>query len=165
MQFRGSHHKSIVESNFLAPQLTPDSQKAGTLFENYVVAMKVDYNIIRHLFDTINRTGIEYCILTGYKSLLEKNHFDLDIIIAPKDLMTIERSLYAGRNWKLVQMFQQETSCYNFILAVQVEDRLTYIHLNTRVDYRRDGRLYFTARELLAGRQLWNGFWLAAAEG
>ena len=96
--------------------------------------------------------------------MLEKNHFDLDIIIAAKDLMIIERSLYAGRNWKLVQMFQQETSCYNFILAVQGEDSLTYVHLNTRVDYRRDGRLYFTARELLAGRQLWNGFWLAAAE-
>ena len=96
--------------------------------------------------------------------MLEKNHFDLDIIIAPKDLVTIERSLHAGRNWKLVQMFQQETSCYNFILAVQGEDSLTYVHLNTRVDYRRDGRLYFTARELLAGRQQWNGFWFAAAE-
>ena len=107
---------------------------------------------------------IRYSILHGWQSLPERLPSDLDIAIAPEDLKKLERRLRDNGNGELVQLLQHETSCYYFVLAVGEENCIRFIPVDTAVDYRRDGRVYFTAKELLAGRQEWNGLWVAAPE-
>ena len=120
-----------------------------------------NYNLASYVNTSMD---IRYSILHGWQSLPERLPSDLDIAIAPEDLKKLERRLRDNGNGELVQLLQHETSCYYFVLAVGEENWIRFIPVDTAVDYRRDGRVYFTAKELLAGRQEWNGLWVAAPE-
>ncbi|MEM4214356.1 MAG: phosphotransferase [Candidatus Methanomethylicaceae archaeon] len=87
---------------------------------------------------------------------------DLDIVVVSKDLPRLEKMLTEATSAWLVQLLQHERTCYYFVLAVPDGDKVRFLPVDAATDYRRDGRIWFTAEELLEGRRKWNSFWVAA---
>ncbi len=106
--------------------------------------------------------GLNYAILHGWQRLPEHLPSDLDIIIAPTDLHWLERTLVSSKVC-MVNLLQHESTCYYFISVVPQKDhKVWFLPLDTATDYRRDGRVWFSAEELFAGRQRWKDFWVAS---
>ena len=120
--------------------------------------------MLRQVMQALEKEQVRYCILHGWHSLPEYLPSDVDIIIAPQDLAKLEKVLLETAGAQLVQMRQHESSCYYFVLASVNENRLSFLQLDTALDYRRNGFIAFTAEEILASRQAWNGFWVAAPQ-
>ena len=106
---------------------------------------------------------ISYAVLHGWQGLPEYLPSDLDIALPAGELQKLERELLAAEDARLVQMLQHESTCLYFVLAAH-DDKggVRYLPLDGAVDYRRDGRIWFSAEELLEGRWRRNSFWVAA---
>ncbi|CAM3384820.1 dTMP kinase [Rhodothermus bifroesti] len=108
--------------------------------------------------------NLQYCVLHGWHGLPEYLPSDLDIVVAPEYLPGLEENLLYTPGAKLVNLLQHESTCYYFIVASETSEGMRFIPVDAATDYRRDGRIWFTAEELLEGRRAWNGFWVAALE-
>jgi thymidylate kinase len=107
---------------------------------------------------------VRYCVLHGWQGLPEHLPSDLDIVVAPEDLPHVEKALLEADGGRLVNLLQHESTCYYFVLAVPEDGEVRFLPVDVATDYRRDGRVWFTAGELLAGRQRWKDFWVASPE-
>lgn len=110
----------------------------------------------------LGRSGVRYCVLHGWQSLPEYLPSDLDIVVRPEDLNILEGTLRKEEEGQLVQSFEYEASSFFFVLCVRDGDRKCFVQLDAAPDYRRNGHIFFTAEELLAGKRQWNGFWVAS---
>lgn len=106
--------------------------------------------------------SLSYCVLHGWQWWPGDLSGDLDIAVEPQHLSALARSFQAQREGRPVQLLQHEASGFYFVLACQEEDDMCLVPVDAATDYRRDGRVFFTAHELLAGRRQWNGLWIAA---
>lgn len=113
-------------------------------------------------FDAFAST--RYSVLHGWHGLPDDIESDIDIAVEPEDLPTLERSLLEADGARLVQLLRHETTCYYFVLAVPKDKTVRFVPVDAATDYRRDGRIWFGAGELLNGRRYWNGFWVAGPE-
>ena len=105
---------------------------------------------------------LHYCVLHGWQASLDCS--DVDIAIAADDLKRIAQASPRLCCGEIVQLVQHEASCYYLVLAVRREGAVRFIGLDCCVDYRRDGRVFFTVRELLRRRERIDGLWVAAPE-
>jgi thymidylate kinase len=117
---------------------------------------------MKELADLLTRAQVRYCVLHSWQSLPVYLSSDWDIVVDPEDLRALERILQHHSDWQLVQLLQHEVSCFYFVLAMREGKQFRFIPVDAATDYRRDGRIFFTADELLAGRRWWNGFWVAS---
>ncbi len=120
--------------------------------------MNIYQDVERILSDT------EYAVLHGWQSLPDHHDSDLDIVINPDHLNTLEESLVDFKAAKLVQLLQHESSCFYFILAHKNGNGMEFLQVDAATDYRRNGLTYFSAEELNRARQQWKGFWVASPE-
>ena len=104
------------------------------------------------------------CILHGWQELPEYLPSDLDIVVALEDLPKLEAHLSNFPDARLVNLLQHESTCYYFVLAFQEKGQLRFLQVDTAVDYRRNGLVWFSAEELLDGRRRWKDFWVASPE-
>jgi thymidylate kinase len=88
----------------------------------------------------------------------------LDIVVAPEDLPRLEKVLLEADGVHVVNVLQHESTCYYFVLALPDGKEIRFLPVDAATDYRRDGRVWFTAEELLKGRRRWKEFWVAAPE-
>lgn len=107
---------------------------------------------------------VKYAILHSWQGLPEHLPSDLDIVVAPEDLPKLERELLQAEGTRLVNLLQHESTCYYFVLAVEDGEKLRFLPVDAATDYRRNGRIWFTAEELLEGRRRWKEFWVASSE-
>ncbi|GAA6744353.1 hypothetical protein Thermus71206_21970 [Thermus antranikianii] len=107
---------------------------------------------------------VTYVILHGWQGLPEHLPSDLDIVVAPEDLPKLEQKLLWTDGARLVNLLRHESTCYYFVLAVEDGKNVFFLPIDAATDYRRDGRVWFTAEELLEGRRRWKGFWVASPE-
>jgi hypothetical protein len=107
---------------------------------------------------------LPYCILHGWQWWPGDLSCDLDIAIDPEHLSALENSFQAQREGRPVQLLQHEASGFYFVLACQEGDTMHLVPVDAATDYRRDGRVFFSAEELLAGRRQWQGVWVSAPE-
>src|SRR5208283_306085 len=61
---------------------------------------------------------------------------------------------------QLVQAIQHETGACYFVLAKQAGDEIAYLHPDCSTDYRRNGRLWLQADEVLEKRQRYKRFFV-----
>ena len=108
--------------------------------------------------------SFNYAILHGWQGLPEEFPSDLDIVIAPGDLARLEKALLEEQNARLVNLLQHESTCYYYVLAVRDGEQVRFLPVDAATDYRRDGRVWFRADELLQGRRRWKAFWVAGPE-
>lgn len=103
---------------------------------------------------------LRYVILHGRDQLLNGLTSDIDMMVLPEDLLALESWMRNSAKGQLVQLLQHESSCFYFVLATVEAGKIRFLPVDAGTDYRRDGRVFFTAEELLAGRRQWNGFWV-----
>lgn len=105
---------------------------------------------------------LPYCVLHGWQWWPGDLSGDLDIAIEPQHLSALESSFRTPSAGQPVQLLQHEVSGFYFVLARQEGENKSLVLVDAATDYRRDGRVFFTAEELLTGRRQWNGLWIAA---
>jgi thymidylate kinase len=118
--------------------------------------------VIATLLNTIENSGVRYCVLHGWRSLPEYLPSDLDIVVHPQDFGTLEKHLCQESGTQLAQVFQHESSCYYFVLANRNGDKIHFLPIDTASDYRRDGFIFFSPGELLVNHEKWKGLSVAA---
>ena len=107
---------------------------------------------------------INYAILHGWQGLPEHLSSDLDIVVAPEDLPKLEQALLNIDGALLVNHLRHESTCDYFVLAIFNGKQIRFLPIDSATDYRRDGRIWFSAKELLQGRRKWKDFWVASPE-
>jgi hypothetical protein len=116
--------------------------------------------------ERLNAAGIPYCLLSGYGSYPYVGDSDVDFMVRLRDGTRIAPLLreVAGRCCGLlVQAIQHETGACYFVLAKHIGDRTAYLHLDCATDYRREGRLWLAAEDVLKNRRRSGAFFVAAA--
>jgi thymidylate kinase len=109
---------------------------------------------------------LDYCVLHGWttRGRSPSPPSDLDIAITSNDLEKLERTLANTPSVRVTQLLQHEATCYYFVLAMRQAGTLSFSAVDVAVDYRLDGRIYFTASDLLRHRRKDDGAWVAAPE-
>jgi len=108
--------------------------------------------------------SIDYCILHGWQDHLHYTTSDVDIVVAPSDLVRMETVFRSAPFVKPVQVLQHEGSCYYFVFSISDAKDLRIVALDVATDFRRDGCVFFTAQELLRERRRVHGLWVAAPD-
>ncbi len=111
----------------------------------------------------LNRTGIPYCVLSGYGSINEISASDVDVMFRPRDLHRIPALLARSAEAvgaHLVQSLQHETSACYFVLAKTEGKHITHLAIDGYGDYCRNGRSWFKAEEFIARRRHFGEFCL-----
>jgi len=130
----------------------------GVAVDENIVGLRAEAKDLAHLSEARH---LRYCLLHGWPPV-ERTRSDLDIAIAPNDLARLEEILRNRPGGRVVQLLQHESSCYYFVLAMRHGTTAQLVALDAAVDYRRDGCIFFTANELLAGRRPLDDLWVAA---
>ncbi len=104
--------------------------------------------------ELLNHSGIPYCLLHGREQLGESATPDVDLAILPRDLGRLEALLFSLKGSRCVQLLQHETTGFYFVLQAAGEKASRFLRLDLATDFRRDGRLFMKAAELLSGRRL-----------
>ena len=107
--------------------------------------------------------GLRYCLIHGPGAGDPGAAGDLDFVFAPSDLRAAEQRLLAAPGWRVVQLIRHESSAYYFVLAAERGgDGVDFAAVDIATDYRRDGRVFFTAAKLLAERTASGDLWVSS---
>lgn len=111
----------------------------------------------------MNAEKIPYCLLNGFQGYPEVIASDVDFMVRSCDSkkvapLLLEVAQQCGA--LLVQAIQHETGAWYFVLARQEGNAVAYLHPDCSTDYRRDGRLWLAADEVLKTRQRFKTFFV-----
>jgi len=113
----------------------------------------------------LNSAEVPYCVLSGYDNRAENGSSDVDFMFRPEDMHRIapllaQAALQAGA--RLVQAIPHETSACYFVLAKETGSEVGYLDPDSAGDYRRQGRLWLFAEQILAGRRRYKDWYVPA---
>ena len=111
----------------------------------------------------LNQAAVPYCILSGYENNLQANTSDVDIMFHPRDLHRIPDLLARtarSAGALLVQAIQHETSACYFVLAKEDGKHIAHLDADCYSDYRRDGRAWLLADNVLSNRRRYRAFYV-----
>ncbi len=117
------------------------------------------------LVDELNHSGAPYCLLSGYESFPDAGDSDIDFMVQPGHaarVVPVLQSVARRCGALLVQALQHETAACYFVLAKPIADGVAYLHPDCTIDYRRDGRLWLRAEEVLRRRRRFLNFYVPA---
>ncbi len=112
------------------------------------------------LSTALERSGVKYCVLHGWQTS-DVAQGDFDLAIEPDRVKTLERMLAHDCGTRIVQLLQHETT--GFFFVAQCEGDASLALVDAASDYRRDGRIYMSAADLLHGTQMRHGLRAAGA--
>lgn len=128
--------------------------------------MRDNKDIFESLIRVFEEAAVPYCILSGYDGYPSEIGSDIDFMVPPEwlDRLPGLMATVARRSGgHLVQCLMHETTASFFVIARQEGPHVAYLHPDASTDYRRHGRLWLRAAEILPGRQRHaNGFWVPA---
>ena len=108
----------------------------------------------------LESSGAKYCVLHGWQAS-DVAEGDFDLAIEPAGLNTLEHILEHECGTRIVQLLQHEATGFFFVAKCEGSGGLALADAAT--DYRRDGRIYMSAGEMLFGTQIRGGLRTAAA--
>jgi hypothetical protein len=120
--------------------------------------MSQTHNIYLDFLDCLHATGARYAVLHDWEALARGSASDIDIILPAADLPRLEARL--REQYRILAMFHYEASGFGFVLAPKNDGAASHLIVDFSTDYRWRGRIFFTAEELLQGRQQWRGYWV-----
>jgi len=129
--------------------------------------MSGDPYLFRELVTAFEVHGLRYCLLAGYDGYPASIVSDIDFMVAPLDAPRVA-TLLAGVarrcRARLVQCVQHETTAAWFVIARETASAVSFIQPDLSTDYRRRGRLWLQAEDIVARRR-WHagGFWVSSA--
>jgi thymidylate kinase len=87
---------------------------------------------------------------------------DLDVAVRPESLAAVSRVLAEQEDFRCVQVLRHESTCSYFVLAISDGPATRFRALDVATDFRRNGRVFMTADELLRGRTRQGPVWVAS---
>jgi thymidylate kinase len=132
-------------------------QDAGGYLET---GAESSHSVLQGLAHSLAHAQIHYCVLHGWTRLPEWRDGDIDVAIAPDQLYLLDGALEDVADCRIVQLLQHETTGFFFVAWSRTERR--FLLFDAATDYRRDGRIFFTADQMLEGVGEWNGFKVSA---
>ena len=107
---------------------------------------------------------LRYCILAGYKAYPDSIESDVDFMVLPADAPRVPGILAAVARRcgsRLVQCITHETTAVWFVIAREGHTSLSFLQPDLTTDYRRRGRLWLRAQDIVARRcRHPGGFWI-----
>lgn len=122
------------------------------------------------LTTALEGAGIDYVVVGRVTDFPEHIDSDVDFVVRTSDFFRLPgliADLAHRVSGRLVQYLRHEVEAGYFVVAVQVGCEVLYIHPDASADYRRGGKLWMSASELIDSRRRHPaGFWLPGiAEG
>lgn len=116
------------------------------------------------VIDALERANHQLCILHGYTSYPEGicSTSDIDAISEAPD--QVPHIITQAGIAKVVQVLQHEATAFFYTLYREDNGRPALILLDVSVDYRRNGRVFFTGEDFLRSRQSFKFFQVPAPE-
>lgn len=131
-------------------------------------ATKKKNEIFKTFVTKLEHSGIPYCILAGYQNYPDDIPSDVDFMVLPEHISQLPSVLKEAADEtgsEFIQFLQHETSACYFVLANQNGQTLSYLYPDACSDYRRKGRLWLSAGDMLARRRKHvEGFYIPAAD-
>lgn len=114
-------------------------------------------------FSGLERSGIRYAIVGVVDGFPDQFFSDVDFVVEraglPETLKALISSAVDG--WQLVQVLRHEVDAYYFIYCLELNQRRIWMELDVTSDYRRRGKLWMRAEDLVANRRPHSGgFWV-----
>ena len=129
--------------------------------------MSGDPRLFRDLIAAFDRHGLRYCILAGYDGYPGVVASDVDFMVVPADAARVPAILAdaaASSGARLIQCVAHETTAAWFVIAHDDCRSLSFIQPDLSTDYRRHGRLWLAAGDVVARRRRHpEGFWVPSA--
>lgn len=116
-------------------------------------------NVYLDFLNHLNAAGVRYAVLHDWEALARGKTSDVDLVLAKEDLPRFELSFHS--RYHVLNLLRYEASGFGFVLLPIDHDPDSAFVVDATTDYRWRGRVFFTGRDLLEGRQRWNGFWVA----
>ena len=127
------------------------------------IVSRIRTELLAAFLKQMNAAQIPYCVLSGFQGYPDVIGSDVDFMVHPGDveriapmLATVARRCGA----QLVQAIRHETGAWYFVLAKQEGSSVGYLHPDCSTDYRRNGRLWLAADEVLENRQRYKTFFV-----
>jgi hypothetical protein len=127
------------------------------------IVSRIRTELLAAFLEQMNAAQIPYCLLSGFQGYPDVIGSDVDFMIRPDDgeriaplLLEVARRCGA----QLVQAIRHETGAWYFVLAKQEGHVVSYLHPDCSTDYRRHGRLWLAAEEVLENRQRYKTFFV-----
>jgi thymidylate kinase len=99
----------------------------------------------------LDRAGVAFCVLHDTEELTESVRSDVDMITP--DPWAVARALAATPGLRVVQALQHESTAVYTVAARFEAGRPVFVKLDASSDYRREGRVFYTGAQLLAGQR------------
>jgi thymidylate kinase len=131
-------------------------------YGGFLIGTKSQSNMLTSISGLL--LDLNACVLHGWQGLPEYVSSDLDIGVARKDLPKLEAGLVSLPGVRLVNLLQYASTGYYFVLAFLEGRRTEFLQIDAATAYRMNGRVWFSAEELLKGRRRWKDFWVAEPE-
>jgi thymidylate kinase len=129
--------------------------------------MSGDPRLFRDLIAAFDRHGLCYCILAGYDGYPGVVASDVDFMVLPADAARVPAILAdaaASSGARLIQCVAHETTAAWFVIAHNDSPSLSFIQPDLSTDYRRHGRLWLAAGDVVKRRRRHpEGFWVPSA--
>lgn len=104
----------------------------------------------------LNDSKLPYCVLGAPENPAHITDSDVDFAVRPSDYKNVPRllaSAAAAVGGQLIQAIEHETTATYFAIAVQQHGGVAFLHPDCSSDYRREGRLWMRAEDLLRERR------------
>lgn len=111
----------------------------------------------------LNQASVPHCILSGSENSPRTSMSDVDIMFHPQDLHRIPELLAQAANSAValfVQAIQHETTACYFVLAKEDGKHAGHLDVDCYSDYRRDGRRWLAAADVIANRRRHRDFYV-----
>lgn len=120
--------------------------------------------LLQDLMSRLEVASIDWCVLSGYHGYPESLASDIDVIVRPSARRTLENLLMNNPEWCVIQVRQYEATSITYsIISAGDLSVSEVLHLDVSTDNRSMGRLFYTADQLLADKQLsGNNLWVPA---
>ena len=128
---------------------------------------KARVQLLKEAFNALNQSGIAYCVTHGYSALENAVESDVDCVIgascSPEQLARVLRFTQANGEPALTVQWFADGAVY-VALANGTGRSPQMVQLHFSRDFELDNRVFYTADEILASRQLYGEFYVPSPE-
>jgi len=109
----------------------------------------------------LEATGVPWCVLHGYDAYPDHIASDVDLLVrdSPRDVIRTVLPRLHGE-MRLVQAIEHEPNATYFVLATTRGTHVVFLPLDVSADYRRNGRVFLLADDVLGGRRRQRDVWV-----
>lgn len=120
--------------------------------------------VFRAAVAAIELLDVPWCVLHGYADYPDHITSDVDLLVQGSPREVIRKLVpRLGREIRLVQAIEHEPNAIYFVFATASPDGVVFLPLDVSADYRRNGRVFLRAGEVLDGRRRERDLWIPSA--